>query len=205
MKIIAHRGGMARSLQNAPAGVRLAVQHGVDFVELDVVRGAGGGFHCAHHAWSPRSDLHDCLAELAAGMGLVAHLKGDYAEADLSRVMEAIERQMPLAQVVFASHRSAVLRRLRGLRPGVRLARFGLLPALSALWKRQPWDCCMINQLVLTRPLVHALQQRGYEVVASCVWELRTRESVQRLGVDGAFVNLHAGQPLSESRHLACL
>lgn len=190
MKTIAHRGGMARRLQNAPAGVRLAVRHGVDCVELDVVRSAGGGFHCAHHTWSPQSALHDCLAELAPGMGLVAHMKGDCTEADLVRVLAAISQQVPLEKVVFASHRSAVLRRLRRVRPEARLARFGLLPALAALRRRQPWDCCMINQLVLTRPLVQALQQRGYEVVASCVWELRARESVRRLGVDGVFVNL---------------
>lgn len=172
------------------AGVRLAVQHRMDFVELDVVRGPGGGFHCAHHSWSPKADLHDCLAELGAGMGLVAHLKGNYAETDLTRVIEAIARHLPLEQVVFASHRTAVLRRLRRLMPEARLARFGLLPALAALWRRQPWNCCMINQLVLPCWLVQSLQQRGYEVVASCVWELRSRSNVKLLGVDGAFVNL---------------
>ena len=77
--------------------------------------------------------------------------------------------------------------------PKVRLARFGLLPALMALWKHQPWDCGMINQVVLTRWLVKTLQQRGYEVFASCVWELRSRRSVQQLGVDGVFVNLREG------------
>lgn len=194
MKTIAHRGSMARKLQNTPAGVRLAVQHGVDSVELDVICAADGGFHCAHHAWSPKSGLQDCLAELGPGMGLVAHLKGDYREADLVRVMEAIARQVPLAQVIFASHRSAVLRRLRELRTEVRRARFGLVPALTALRKYQPWGCCMINQLVLPRRLVQALQRRGYEVVASCVWELRPRRSVRSLGVDGAFVNLQAGE-----------
>ncbi len=177
-------------MQNTPAGVRLAVRHQVDFVELDVVRGALGGFHCAHHGWNSKSELRDCLAELGANMGLVAHLKGNYAEADLLRVAEQLAPHLPLERVVFASHRSAVLRRLRRLMPQVRLARFGLLPAILALWQQQPWQCCMINQVVLTRWLVKALQRRGYEVVASCVWELRSRPSVKLLGVDGAFVNL---------------
>ncbi|WP_395746204.1 glycerophosphodiester phosphodiesterase [Prosthecobacter sp.] len=202
MKIIAHRGGMARSMQNTPAGVRLAVQHHMDFVELDVVRNADGGFHCAHHAWSPKSALHDCLAELSAAIGLVAHLKGDYADDDLARVSAAVAQHVPLAKVVFASHRTGVLRRLRKLLPQVRLARFGLFPALVALWQRQPWDCCMINQVALPRWLVRALQQRGYEVIASCVWELRSRESVRDLGVDGAFVNLSRGK--TERRRGGC-
>ncbi len=193
MKTIAHRGGMDKGMQNTPAGVRLAVQHQADYVELDVVRAAHGGFHCAHHGWNSKSELGDCLAELGADMGLVAHLKGNYADADLIRLAEYLAPHLPLEQVVFASHRSGVLRRMRKLMPAARLACFGLLPALVALWKQQPWQCCMINHTVLTRWLVKALQQRGYEVFASCVWELRSRRSVKELGVDGAFVNLHEG------------
>jgi glycerophosphoryl diester phosphodiesterase len=191
MKTIAHRGGMGKGMQNTPAGVRLAARQGADLVELDVVRAADGGFHCAHFEWDSKSALSDCLAELGPGMGLIAHLKGDYDEADLSRLVGLLELHMPLEKVVFVSHRSSVLRRLRKQMPEARLARFGLLPALVALWKQQPWECCMINQVVLTRWLVKALQQRGYEVIASCVWELRSRHRVQKLGVDGAFVNLH--------------
>lgn len=190
MKTIAHRGGMSRRMQNTPAGVRLAAQHQADFVELDVVRAADGEFHCAHHGWNTKSELRDCLAELGPHMRLIAHLKGDYTEADLICVAEYLAPHIPWEKVVFASHRSGVLRRMRQLMPKVRLARFGLLPAMVALWKQQPWHCCMINQVVLTRWLVKALQQRGYEVFASCVWELRSRRSVQELGVDGAFVNL---------------
>lgn len=182
---------MGKGMQNTPAGVRLAVRHQADFVELDVVRAANDGFHCAHHGWNSKSDLRDCLAELGADTGLVAHLKGNYTDADLLRVAEHLSAQLPLEKVVFASHRSGVLRRMRQLMPKARLARFGLLPALVALWKQQPWDCCMINQLVLSRWLVRALQQRGYEVVASCVWELRSRHHVRHLGVDGAYVNLY--------------
>ncbi len=182
---------MKKGMQNSPAGVRLAVRHQADSVELDVVRGAQGGFYCAHHGWSPKSELRDCLAEVGADMSVIAHLKGDYAEADLSRLVEEMVPHLPLERVVFASHRTGVLRRARKLMPTVRLARFGLLPALAALWQQQPWECCMINQVVLTRWLVQALQQRGYEVVASCVWELRSRPSVKQLGVDGAFVNLY--------------
>lgn len=181
-------------MQNTPAGMRLAAQHQANFVELDVVRASHGGFHCAHHGWNSKSELRDCLAELREDMGLVAHLKGNYADADLLRAAKYLAPHLPLEKVIFASHRSSVLRRVRKLMPTARLARFGLLPALVALWKQQPWQCCMINQVVLTPWLVKALQQRGYEVFASCVWELRSRRSVKELGVDGAFVNLHAGK-----------
>jgi len=181
---------MGKGMQNTPAGVRLAVQHQADFVELDIVRAPHGGFHCAHHGWNSKSELRECLAELGPHMCLIAHLKGNYTEADLICVAEYLAPHIHWDKVVFASHRSGVLRRMRQLMPDVRLALFGLLPAMVALWKQQPWQCCMINQSVLTRWLVKALHQRGYEVFASCVWELRSRRSVQELGVDGAFVNL---------------
>lgn len=190
MKIIAHRGGMGHGMQNTPAGMRLAAQHQADYVELDVVRAPHGTFHCAHHGWNSKSELRDCLAELGPHMRLIAHLKGNYTEADLICVAEYLAPHLPWEKVVFASHRSRVLWRMRQLMPDMHLARFGLLPALAALWKKQPWDCRMINQMVLTRWLVKALHQRGYEVFASCVWELRSRQSMQKLGVDGAFVNL---------------
>ncbi len=182
---------MGHGMQNTPAGVRLAVRHQADYVELDVVRAADGEFHCAHFGWNTKCELRDCLAELGPHMHLIAHLKGNYTEADLICVAEYLAPHLPLEKVIFASHRSGVLRRMRKLMPNVYLARFGLLPAMLALWMPQPWQCCMINQSVLTRWLVKALQQRGYEVFASCVWELRSKRSVKELGVDGTFVNLH--------------
>lgn len=181
---------MGKGMQNAPEGVRLAAQQQADFVELDVVKRAGGGFCCAH-GLGRATDLGDCLAAVGEKMGLIAHLKGRYNEADLLLLVEEITRYLPLERVVFAAHGSSVLRQLRPLFPSVRLARFGLLPALVGLWKPLPWDCCMINQLVLTKGLVQALQQQDFEVMASCVWEFRSRRSVQELGVDGAFVNLY--------------
>ena len=181
-------------MQNTPAGVRLAVRHEADFVELDVVRAADGEFHCAHYGWNTKSELRDCLAELGTHMRLIAHLKGNCTEADLICVAEYLAPHFPWEKVIFASQWSSVLWRMRQLMPEVRLARFGRLPAVAALWKQQPWQCCMINHAVLTRWFVKALQRRGHEVFASCVWELQSRRSVKELGVDGAFVNLHEGK-----------
>lgn len=75
MKTIAHRGGMEKGMQNSPDGVRLAVRHQADFVELDVVGDARGGLQCAH-GWGAKSHLSDCLKALGANMSLIAHLKG---------------------------------------------------------------------------------------------------------------------------------
>lgn len=173
MKTIAHRGGMQREMQNTPAGVRLAARLGADFVELDVLRSADGEFRCAH-GLGRKTSLRDCLAEFHGAMGLVAHLKGAYDDANLRRLVAEITRYLPLERVIFAAHGTRALRQLRHLFPTAHLARFGLLPALLGLWQPQLWDCCMINQLMLTQRLVQALQQQGFEVIASCVWEFRS-------------------------------
>lgn len=190
MKTIAHRGGMRSGLQNSPQGVRLAALHHADFVELDIAKSKDGTFHCAH-GWGPPSDLRDCLAEMPDGMDLIAHLKGNYDASDLGRLTKTITHHLPLSRIIFASHRSGTLVEMQRVAPDAPLARFGLFPAIAALWKRQPWEYCLINQSVLLRWHVRKLQQKGYVVFASCVWELRSRRAVQRLGVDGAFLNLH--------------
>lgn len=181
---------MRREMQNSPEGVRLAARHQADYVELDVVKGMDGTFHCGH-GLGERSVLGDCLAEMGDSMELIAHLKGRYEEADLMLLVDEIARHLPLAKVMFASHRTKVLGQLREVVPGCRLARFGLVPAIVALWGKPPWECCMINQLVLQKWHVLALRKRGHLVFASCVWELRGRRAVKRLEVDGAFVNLY--------------
>lgn len=190
MKVIAHRGGMGKGLQNSPEGVRLAVAYGADFVELDLVKDGEGRFCCAH-GLGGRSLLGECLAEIGEGMGLIAHLKGRYGDAEMVLLVEEIRRQVAVERVYFASHRERVLERLGVLFPDVRLARFGFFPAVAALWKRPLWKCCMVNHAVLTRWHVRALKRRGLTVFASCVWEVRGRRAVERLGVDGAFVNLY--------------
>jgi glycerophosphoryl diester phosphodiesterase len=82
MQIIAHRGSMARGKQNSPAGVAVALGHGCDLVELDIWRASGGTFYCSHGRNRP-SLLGDCLAAIRPPLGLVAHLKGSFADADL--------------------------------------------------------------------------------------------------------------------------
>jgi glycerophosphoryl diester phosphodiesterase len=181
---------MTRALQNTPAGVRVALDHGADLVELDVAAGRDGSFVCVH-GFGPGSSVADCLASLEGRAGLIAHLKGHWSEADLRALFETIRSHLPLDQVVFAAHRGSVLHRVRSVAPGARVARFGLFPALAALWKTPAWRIVFVNQIVLCRPFVRALQSRGLAVHASCVWEILPRRLVARLGVDGAFVNLH--------------
>jgi glycerophosphoryl diester phosphodiesterase len=189
MKVIAHRGGLRGEFQNSPEGVRLAAMHQADGVELDVVMGADGVFRCGH-GWGRRSLLADCLKELGAGMELMVHLKGRYAQGDLRRLVDQLAGKVSLERVMFASHRGRVLDALSVIIPEDRLARFGWVPALLALRSSRRWRWCLVNQLVLTRPLVAALHRMGYRVMASCVWEFRSRKEIERLGVDGMFVNL---------------
>lgn len=189
MLTIAHRGSMTRALQNSPAGIRSALEHGVDVVELDVMTGRDGSFVCVH-GFGRGTELTECLATLKGRADLIAHLKGPWPEPDLLRLLDEICAYIPLDHVAFASHRGSVLRRMKSVSPKARLARFGLFPALMALWRRPVWQAALVNQVVLRRSLVRALQSRGLTVYASCVWEVLPRDSVSRLGVDGSFINL---------------
>jgi hypothetical protein len=123
-------------------------------------------------------------------MELMVHLKGRYAQGDLRRLVDQLAGKVSLERVMFASHRGRVLDALSVIIPEDRLARFGWVPALLALRSSRRWRWCLVNQLVLTRPLVAALHRMGYRVMASCVWEFRSRKEIERLGVDGMFVNL---------------
>lgn len=190
MLTIAHRGSMARALQNSPAGIRVALDQGAGAVELDVTIDREGSLVCAH-GLGRASALAECLAALEGRSDLIVHLKGAWSGPDLRRLFDEIRVHLPLERVTFAAHRGGVLQRIRSIEPRARLARFGLIPALLALWKRPVWETALINQVVLCRPLVRALRSRGFAVHASCIWEFLPRDSVARLGVDGAFVNLH--------------
>lgn len=136
MKNIAHRGSMAKGMQNSPEGVRLAVSRGADSVELDVVRGKDGRFYCGH-GMGRRSLLGDCLVEMGKGVGLIAHLKGRYADDELMVLVDEIGQHVEMEHVWFASHRGEVLERLRKMFPEARLARFGF----SRRWR--PCGSCL--------------------------------------------------------------
>lgn len=180
---------MSRGLQNSPDGIRLASRQGVDGVELDVVCGRDGRFRCVH-GLGRGTALDDCLAAMDRTDELIVHLKGFFSSLDLSRLAGLLADRIPHTKIVFAAHRGGVLRRLRTLLPEARLARFGLLPASFALWRQPVWQIALVNQAVLWPRFVRALKSRGFIVYASCVWEIRSRAAVSRLGVDGAFVNL---------------
>jgi len=185
---IAHRGSMTRGLQNTPEGIRLALAAGIDWGELDGFRARDGAFRRGHGP-GRGSALDDCLAAMDGGAGLIVHVKGPFSDDDLTRLAAILARHIPPLEIVFAGHRGAVLRRLHTLAPGARLGRFGLLPALAALWRPPVWQIALVNQAVLFPALLRALRSRGLAVHASCVWELRSRDAIARLRPDAAFVN----------------
>src|SRR5579864_4760228 len=86
---IGHRGAAALAPENSLAAIEAAAEHGIDVVELDVLRGQHGGLVLAHGPAIPpdAAELDDGLA-LAVNLGLAVQLdvkmpgiEGEVAEA----------------------------------------------------------------------------------------------------------------------------
>lgn len=89
---IGHRGAAALAPENSLAAIEAAAAHGVDAVELDVLRGAGGGLVLAHGPDVPPDapSLDDGLA-LAVRLGLAVQLDVKVAGIEAG-IVEALGR-----------------------------------------------------------------------------------------------------------------
>ena len=106
---VGHRGAAALAPENSLAAIEAAAAHGVDAVELDVLRVADGSLALAHGpevaAGSP--SLDDGLA-LAADLGLAVQVdvKDGGLEAD---IVDALSRHDLLARSFVSSSSLALL------------------------------------------------------------------------------------------------
>ena len=87
---IGHRGAAALAPENSLAAIEAAAAHGMDLVELDVMRGAHGGLVLAHGPEIPEdvAELDDALA-LAVNLGLAVQLdvKVEGVEAEVASAL----------------------------------------------------------------------------------------------------------------------
>jgi glycerophosphoryl diester phosphodiesterase len=120
---IGHRGAAALAPENTLESIALAVALGCDLVEFDV-HAVAGSLVLAHDR--PRAakglpELDDALAYLAStGAGVQLDLKSRGAERE---VAAALRRHALVERTLVSSFRSATLRALHAVEPGLRLGR----------------------------------------------------------------------------------
>ncbi len=188
MKVIAHRGGWGSGLENSPEGVALAVARGADLVELDVREHGSGRLVAAHGRARDASPTSENCIEAANGeAGFLFHLKGRFSAAAVDEVVAA---GSALDEVIFVSHRSSTLERIRRRAPEAQLGRFGLTAALIG---GNRYSHALVHRKLLPNWLARRLRRKGLVVFASCVWE-REHARLQASAADGVFVNLAAAQ-----------
>lgn len=211
---IGHRGAAALAPDNSLAGIELALDAGLDGVEIDVVAGSGR-LLVAHSAAELRPSsppLDDALALVTArardGFLLDLDVKTAGREAEL---VGALRRHGLVERTLVSSFHAEVLRACRVLEPELRLGisypddrlgvgralpeptvRAGLavlraaLPArIGGMARRSGAGAAMLHHLVLSRSTVARCRSLGLAVFAWTVNDAQALGRVVALGVDG--------------------
>ena len=215
---VGHRGAAALAPANSIAAVEAALEHGVDFVELDVIA-SGGKLVLGHSRRElarepvPLDEMLALLAERAPATGLLADLKlagHDRQLVDVLRAHGFVERTLA------CTNHGPTLSNLREIEPALARSRtyprghvyFGRRrtripiggPTLWALKRALPHriehltnevgaSAMTLGRRVVTRATVERCHELG---VAVFVWTVNRAEVVRRLdalGVDGVITD----------------
>jgi len=197
---IGHRGAAALAPPNTLRSIELALQAGVDLVELDVLGLRGGAVVLGHSsrelAHEPLT-LDDALAFLgrrAPEVGLVADVKNRGYEREL---VESVVRAGAVERTVVSTSLIASLQAVGRLAPGLARSltyprnRLGAadrgrtLPLrIGRLLARAGASAATLNHRVITRAVVDRCHDLGAAVLAWTVNDPALAERLDRLGVD---------------------
>jgi glycerophosphoryl diester phosphodiesterase len=213
---IGHRGAAALAPENTLESIQAAIDHGVDLVEIDVVR-YRGALRLAHSEAELREES-PTLAEVlplvsAAGTGLLLDLKSRGAE---TQVVDVLRSGGFLERTAVASFHPASLRVLKDLEPSLTtgfsypndraglsrrpvvqpLIRGGLagmrsvLPArIGRMLARTRADAAVLHWGLVSPRLVERCHALGAAVLAWTVEDEAALSRALRAGVDGVIAN----------------
>lgn len=215
---VGHRGAAALAPANTIAAVEAALEHRVDFVELDVFA-SGGRLVLSHSRRElgpepvPLAEMLALLAERAPTTGLLADLK--LAGHD-RQLVDALRTHGLVERTVACTNHAPTLENLRAIEPALARSRtyprghvyFGRRrtripiggPALWALKKALPYrvehlagevgaSAMTLGRRVVTKEAVERCHELG---IAVFVWTVNRVEIVRRLdalGVDGVITD----------------
>lgn len=209
---IGHRGAAALAPENSLAAIEAAAAHGVDAVELDVMRAGDGGLVLAHGPEVPSAaaPLDDGLA-LAARLGISVQMDVKQRGLEMG-VVDALRRQHLLERSFVSSFSLAILRafaaveadlprsltypedrlgitgsRILGpaVRPGLAALR-SLLPVRLPRWLRAAGaSATTLNWAVVTPRTIEVCHRLGAAVYVWTVNEPALAKTLVESGIDG--------------------
>lgn len=209
---VGHRGAAALAPENTLAAIEAAAAHGVDAVELDVLRARDGGLVLAHGPELPPDapPLDDALA-LAARLGLAVQLDVKLRGIEAG-VADAVRRNGLLERSFVSSFSLPILAAFAAAEPALprsftypedrlgvsenRLLRPVVRPALAAmralLPRRLPGRlraagarAATLNRSVVTPAAVAACHELGIAVYVWTVNERALAATLVATGIDG--------------------
>ena len=204
---IGHRGAAALAPPNSMRALELALEAGVDIVEIDVLGLPGHGLVLSHSRRDVAPDalpLDDALAFLSrhASVGVLADVKNVGYERELT---DAIRRHGLVDRALVSTMDLSILREVKRLEPGVRRSvTYPRNRARAAALRRAPWmlprrigglvlradvAAATLNYRVVTRSVVERCHDLGAAVL---VWTVNDAALVARLdalGVDAVITD----------------
>jgi glycerophosphoryl diester phosphodiesterase len=172
---IGHKGADAIVTGNTPESFDAAVEHGVDMIELDVLRAKEGRLIVAH-------DFDDALRrrpmDLAEALDLFLEKPLDEVEIDCdlklpgreAELAGALEGSGLLERAMVSTQEIESLRKLRQLEPDLRLG--WTYPKTKRDWTQVPWAQPALRAGIsaLRRRYPSILAKQGPELEVDAVW-----------------------------------
>ena len=182
---IGHRGAAALAPENTLESFRVALEHGVDGIEFDVVGDAIG-----HDVYTTTGlSLDDALAFLA-GSGTIVHLDLKTVGAE-REVVAALRKHDLLERTVVSSFSAASLRALADAEPGLARSFTYPLDRFGIARRRSLRPVVLAADRGLKRALprrVGALLERSRANALTLLFSLVTRQTVAACHARGAAV-----------------
>jgi glycerophosphoryl diester phosphodiesterase len=192
---IGHKGADAIATGNTPDSFDLAVEHGVDMVELDVLRAKEGRLIVAH-------DAHDALIrrpmDLTEALDLFLEPPLDQVEIDCDLKLAGREAELAGAlsgrglvdRAMVSTMEVESLIKLRKLEPDLRLG--WTYPKTRRDWTQYGWAAPAVAAGIsaIRRRFPVVLEKRGPELGVSAVWAYhpiitpRLVEAARKVGVE---------------------
>lgn len=188
MQIIGHRGAKGLAKENSIESIQLALNAGVDMVELDL-RMQGSSIVLSHDPTIPShscTDLGEAIRVINGNVAINLEIK---ESIDLHKLQTLLKEYN--GEIVFSSFKFSLLQELQQALPEYSVAVLEKWSGLRAVAEAELLHTkrIHINQSWLWGSFVRSLKHRGYSVYAYTVNNTDRGEELASWGVDGIFTD----------------